>query len=265
VHRVPLPRRPGALFPYEPGEESRYPRRQLGDLDVNSLSPLALTNTVTGFATLIAGALLALMSSLTGTQPLRWRAAYAWIGVVGIATIGSHGIGEPTGGLAAAFWGFADVGSNLVLGWAIVFALLADLPPSAGTRAVRAGIALLNAVGLIHGVAERVFPAASAALAFASAGGLSFGELVIALDYLVLVVLLVRERKRMPIRARRLLGALGAMGLLSLPFAAQTNDALGQRMFAYHALWHLIGAFALCVLWVINEIRFEEELLVPRA
>lgn len=229
------------------------------------LSPLALANTVTGFATLVAGVLLAAMSSLTGTQPLRWRAAYAWIAVVGFATIGAHAFSEPPGALAAEAWSFADVGSNLVLGGALVFALLADSAPSGWSQRVRIGVGLVNAIGLVHSVAERVSPAASAAIAFGAAGGLSLGELAIALDYVALVVLLYRGREQMPARARRLLGALLAMGLVALPLAAQSSAALGQRIFAYHAIWHLVGAFALVVLFMINEIRFEEKPPVPRA
>jgi hypothetical protein len=30
------------------------------------------------------------------------------------------------------------------------------------------------------------------------------------------------------------------------------------RIFALHALWHLIGAFALITLWLFNHVRFQQ-------
>jgi hypothetical protein len=44
--------------------------------------------------------------------------------------------------------------------------------------------------------------------------------------------------------------------LVGLGLASASNQQIGGSFLAYHALWHIVGAFGFVALWAFNEVRF---------
>ena len=94
---------------------------------MDTLPAVGLANTITGFATLFAGLLPLALCYLTDQHPKRWMFVYWLIVVTGVFTITLHGFGETNPVLGERwFWAFLDTGSNIVVVWGVVLAVLAD-------------------------------------------------------------------------------------------------------------------------------------------
>ena len=102
-----------------------------------------LANTVSAYATILAGLLALILAALMGQQPRRWLFAYLCVFITGLPAVWYHGFGE------TFVPGFFDIGTNLLLGWALVNAALGDYYSRfARTGWARSGLALLNLVAL---------------------------------------------------------------------------------------------------------------------
>lgn len=220
----------------------------------------AMANAITSYATILAGVYTVAMGLLLGGQPARWLHAYLWIFLTGIPTLGLHGFGE--GGHAAShpYWIVADTGSNLVLAWALLLAVLGDFHPR--RTQVRVGVAAgafnLAAIGWM--VWERFFAAERHYLVpLGDFGGFFAGEVALILDSFLVTVLLYRGRHRVPRRAMPLLHLVAVSFLVGLGLATGSSTQLGwEGTFTYHGLWHLVGAFGFLALFVFNQVRFDE-------
>jgi hypothetical protein len=222
-----------------------------------------MANAITSFATLLAGVVtLALWAALPG-QPRRWAHAYLWIVLTGIPTLGLHAYGEPFRAPSHPWWSVADTGSNLILAWAFQVAVLGDFWSRRVQR--RAGAASLCANLLAIGwmIRERFFADGPRFLIpLGEIGGFTAGEVTLILDALLVVALLYRSREHWPSRARPVLHVATALFLCGLALATAANPRVGTlfgvRVLAWHALWHLVGAFGFLALFVFNHVRFAE-------
>lgn len=221
----------------------------------------AMANAITSFATLGAGVFTLALWALLPGQPLRWAHAYLWIFLTGIPTLGLHGYGEPFAAASHPWWSVADTGSNLILAWALQVAVLGDFFARIA-RPVAVGSLALNlaAIGqMVHEnfVAEEI----AYLIPLGGFGGFRVGESMLILDSVFIVVLLYRARTRIPPAARRLLHLLALTFLAGLGLATAANPQVGvlagQPVLAYHALWHLVGAFGFLVFFLFNHVRFE--------
>jgi hypothetical protein len=148
-----------------------------------------------------------------------------------------------------------------VVAWAIALAVLGDYY-APETR--RRGAAVLTAAMLI-GVAWHFYdrlPSSerSYLIPLGDWGGFYPGESwLIALSWTV-VGLFVARRRRIPQVARPLLALVFGLFLFGMLLATARNDVVLYPVFALHALWHLVGAFAFVALWAFNHVRFSAEL-----
>lgn len=221
----------------------------------------AMANAITAFATIGAGVYTSALFCLLPGQPLRWGHAYLWIFLTGIPTLGLHGYGEPFAAASHPYWSVADTGSNLILAWAVLVAVLGDFFSRRTARRVALASLVVNLAAIGQMVHERFFAAEPRHLiSLGDFGGFHAGETMLIADSLLVTGLLIHARRRMPASARRLLGVVAITFLLGMGFATAANTQvgvlLGVPVLAYHALWHLLGAFGLLVLFLMNDIRF---------
>ena len=106
---------------------------------MEAASPTDLANAVSAYATVLAGAIGLAFCWLVGSQPMRWRLVYLGVFITGLPTIWMHGFGEPFAGRVA------DIGTNLLLGWALQVAVLGDYYSARTRRTIAGASALVNA------------------------------------------------------------------------------------------------------------------------
>ena len=91
-------------------------------------------------------------------------------------------------------------------------------------------------------------------------GGFYAGEVMLITDSILVTGLFYRARNQIVASAKPLLNLTAIMFLVGLGLATADNDQigsfLGAPVLAYHALWHLVGAFGFLVLCIFNLVRF---------
>jgi hypothetical protein len=70
------------------------------------------------------------------------------------------------------------------------------------------------------------------------------------------VGLLYARLPRIPPRARPLLYLLTGLFVIGALLATATNQRVDFQILAWHATWHIVGAFGFIVLWAFNHMRF---------
>ncbi|MCG8589539.1 MAG: hypothetical protein MJE66_09630 [Proteobacteria bacterium] len=224
----------------------------------------AMANAITSFGTLLAGVFTCTLWLVLRDQPLRWGHAYLWIFLTGVPTLGLHGYGEPFGEPSKPYWAVADTGSNLVLAWALQLAVLGDFYRRSVQWRVglASGLVNLGAIGFM--IAERFWwTERFYAVPLGSVGGFYTGEFVLILDSILVTALLYRNRTRLSASSRALLNVVAVTFLVGLALATAKNQHVTGRVLAYHALWHLVGAFGFMVLYLLNHIRFSHNRTAP--
>ena len=220
------------------------------------LSAPDLAHTVTGFCTLLSGVVALVLCRFVRRQPPGWHFAYACIVITGVPTILFHGYLTPM--LAAA-----DVSSNLLLAWAIQWAVLGDFWPVATQRRVAAATGAINLAGVAWIFREAITGEKHYLIPFGAHGGFHTGEVVLILDSLLVVALLYARRRKIAARAKPLLYAITVTFTIGLFLATAGNQEVAGPFFAYHALWHVVGAFGFVLFWAFNHVRLEERALAP--
>jgi hypothetical protein len=225
---------------------------------MQDLPAAGLANTITGFATLFSGLVALVLCRTVAPQPARWIFVYWTLAVTGVFTVTLHGFGETNPVFGPPWlWGFLDTGSNIVVAWAIAWAVLGDYYGPAARRRGRIAVTLAMAVGVAWHLYDRL-PSTERAylIPLGGWGGFYPGETwLIALSWTV-VALFVARRARIPARARPLLWAVFGLFLVGMGLATARNDVVVYPFLAMHALWHLVGAFAFVLLWAFNHVRF---------
>ncbi len=212
------------------------------------LSPTELANTVTGFATLLAGLFpIILTLVIRPRQPVRWFLVYVAILITGIPTIWYHGFGENY------ILRLADTGSNLIVGWALVSAVLGDFyKPSIRTLWLWP-VTILNVIGIASMIYEIFLQDDIFRIV-----GFFPGELVLIIDAVLAVGLLVINYDHIVTKARPLLIIVALTFVCGVYLASADGHNVSMQIIAEHALWHIVGAFGFMTLWAMNHIRFSE-------
>jgi hypothetical protein len=212
------------------------------------LSPTELANTVTSFATLFAGWFPVLLTLLVRPhQPNRWLFVYITVLITGIPTIWYHGFGENYS------LRLADTGSNLIVGWALVNAVLGDFYRSSIKIKWLWPVTVLN----LTGIGSMVYEISLRDDLF-RIGGFFPGELVLVFDGVLTVGLLIANYQNMLAKARPLLLIVALTFLAGAYLASAGGHNVSLQIIAEHALWHIAGAFGFMTMWAMNHIRFSE-------
>ena len=210
-----------------------------------------LTNAVTGFATLLSGVLTLLLSFLVAPQPWRWRAAYAAIVVTGIPTIWYHGFGET---FPAKVW---DVSTNYLVSWTIIAAALGDYYRPRTRWLVAGAMFAVNVAAIADMLATG---APNTKLVSFGANGYSIRQLTLIANSLLATLLLYGKFREIVPAARPLLHLQTAWFLGGAWLASANIHRVDGTVIAYHALWHVVGAFGFVVIWAFNHVRFRRQL-----
>ena len=218
--------------------------------------PTALANSISAYATVLAGITTLIFCWLVAPQPRRWIMAYAGVLVTGIPTVWYHGFGE-------TFWsGVFDGGTNLLLAWLLQIAALWDSTPRGYVYSSRTRYGIAIASGLVNLVAIAAKLATGSAsskffpVSFGSFGGFTINELVLITNSLLAVGLLYGQHKFLSAHARPLLYVTTFFFLGGATLASASNHQVDYTILAYHATWHIVGAFGFLFLWAFNHKRF---------
>lgn len=211
-----------------------------------------LANAVTSFATCFGGIVPLLYCWLGRRQPARWTVVYACVLLTGIPTVWLHAY---EGNRLASFF---DVGTNILLAWAMQVAAAGDFLPKPLRGKLLTATGLLNVFVLAWLAYEVVAPVKTPVVVLGDFGQFYVGEMALILNAFLVVGLFVRGYSAIPIHARPLLHLLVATFFAGMILAAAGNSQVSLRIFAWHATWHLVGAFGFMTLWFFNHVRFNE-------
>ena len=209
-----------------------------------------LANTITAFATVLGGLIPLLLTAFTIRQPGRWIVAYWGMLITGIATVWYHGYGE-------GFWaGLADGGTNLLLAWLLLVAVLWDYYPPKVRIPAAVTAAVINAAVILWRALYGPGFTSFHLISFGGFGGFHPMEIMLILDCIAVVVLFIGSLGKIPPRTRPLLYMLAVMFLVGALLATASNQRIDFHIICYHALWHVVGGFGFIVLWAFNRERF---------
>lgn len=213
-------------------------------------TPADLANAVSAYATILSGIIPLILCWLVSPQPRRWLAAYSCIFITGVPTVWMHGFGEQFPARVA------DIGTNLFLAWALQFAVLGDFYSKRTQRIVTTITGVVIVAFIIQLIASG--PERRLAITFGASGEFTWGELLLIANSMLAVSLFYLRKSMIPARAIPLLYLLTILFLIGLGFATQSNHRVDFTVVAYHAIWHIVGAYGFIVLWVFNHLRFTE-------
>jgi hypothetical protein len=211
-----------------------------------------LANAVTSFAICLGGIVPLLYCLLGRRQPARWMIVYACVLLTGIPTVWLHAY---EGNRLASFF---DVGTNIFLAWAMQVAVAGDFLPKPLRGKLLAGTGLANVFVLAWLAYEVVAPVKTPIVTFGEFGQFYVGEVALILNAFLAVGLFIYGYKTIPIHARPLLHLTVATFFVGMILATAGNSQVSLRVFAWHATWHLVGAFGFMTLWFFNHMRFGE-------
>lgn len=208
-----------------------------------------VANSVTAFAVIFAGVVTLLFCRLVAPQPWRWVHAYAWILITGIPTFWYHGFGETFPARVA------DVGTNLLLAWAMQVAALGDFY-SKRTQVLVGGISgVINVAAIVWMSIVGNDASRMMLVTFSPNSGYRVMQSLLILNSLFATVLLYGNLKRVAVNARPLLYLNTAILLGGTVLAGRRIHEV-DGVIAFHATWHIIASFSFIVLWAFNHKRF---------
>jgi hypothetical protein len=224
-------------------------------MPLDALPGYGLANTVTGVCTMLAGALPLWFCAMLGRQPRRWVLVYALTVVTGIFTVTLHGFGETNPMFLPRWvWAFLDTGSNILVASAIGLAALKDFYSA---RVIRWAGPLLTAL-MLAGIAWHFVDRAGAGgllIDLPGWGGFNPGETWLVGLSILNTALFAAKWRLMPPSARPLIGSAFIAFLIGGFLASADNAAIIWPFIPAHALWHIVGATGLTLLWAFNHAR----------
>jgi hypothetical protein len=212
-----------------------------------------LANTVTGLCTCMAGVMPMLYCFLVRQHPPRWFFVYFCILLTGIPTVWLHS--DEGNRIASA----TDVGSNIFLTWSILMAVAGDFLHGSSRKRFRAVVTFIDFAAIAFLFYEAVYlDTKFKAINLGDFGQFYLGETILIMNSWFIAGLFFAFRAQLPKAARPVIVSVFAMFFVGMILASAANDIIWYRIFAWHAIWHIVGAFALVTLWVFNEVRITE-------
>ena len=211
-----------------------------------------LANIVTSYCTCLAGIMPMVFTLLTRAQPARWFAVYLCILITGIPTVWLHSV---EGNRLASF---ADVGTNILLAWALQIAVSGDFMHRPSRRVLLSITTGFNVLVWGYLAWEVQAPKKVPFLSFGEFGQFYAGELALILNAFIVTGLFIRYHGRIERRARPILYLVICMFLIGMILASASNSHISPWIFPWHAAWHIVGAFGFMALWLFNHVRFNE-------
>lgn len=219
---------------------------------MNYLHEAQLANIVTSYCTCLAGIMPMLYTLLTRRQPGRWFFAYFCILLTGIPTVWLH---SAEGDRVASFF---DVGSNILLAWAIIIAVSGDFLSSPRRRVLLGVVTVCDVIAWAWLLYEIFAPEKRPLMTFGAFGQFYVGETVLIANAWVVAILFALNYRRIPAPARPLLLLTLGMFFIGMLTATASNSEITWRIIPWHAAWHIIGAFGFITFWLFNHVRFNE-------
>jgi hypothetical protein len=210
----------------------------------------SVANSITSFATIFAGIVTLTLGGLH-RHPRHWMIVYAAILLTGLPTLWYHGSNEQVF-LAR----ISDIGTNLLLAWWITWAALTDFySKPARTRVASISAVIILAYLVWYGLAGPVISRLTV-LSFGEFGGFTLGELVLISNSILGTFLLGLRIKMAPVRSRPYYWITIAWFILGMLAATASNHQIDFGFMAWHALWHILGAFGFVMLWAYTDARY---------
>jgi|GEM_PF-391803 len=209
-----------------------------------------LANIVTSYCTCLGGIIPLIYCAITRNQPRRWVLVYFCVFLTGLPTVWLHTV---EGNRVASFF---DVGTNILLAWAMIAAVSGDYMNAQARRRLLGITLSLNTLAWCWLVYEIFAPEKKPLLTLWDSGHFYTGEVTLILNAWVVVFLFVRYRRRIIEAARPFLYTIIALFLLGMILATGDNDHISIYIFPWHAVWHIVGAFGFITLWMFNHLRF---------
>lgn len=211
--------------------------------------PTLVANSVSALAVILSGLMTLVFCFLVAPQPPRWLWAYWCVFITGIPTLWFHGFGETFPARVA------DVGTNLLLAWAMQVAALGDFY-SRRTQWIVGGISgAINLIAVIWMLVVGNDTSRTMIFTLAPNSGFRIMQVILIVDSVFAVGVLYSRRSLIPLSARPLLYLVTVALLGGTLFASRGNHDL-DGVLAYHAIWHTIAAFSFVMLWGFNHKRF---------
>ncbi|HOQ91075.1 MAG TPA: hypothetical protein PLX03_13120 [Candidatus Hydrogenedentes bacterium] len=211
-----------------------------------------LANIVTSYCTCLGGILPLLFCGLYRLQPRRWLFAYACILITGIPTVWLHSV---EGNRVASF---ADVGTNILLAWALIVATSGDFLSRTSRWRLLSVITPIDVAGIGWLIWEIFAPEKRPLITFGSFGQFFAGEVFLIANAWVVVILFLVGRRQIPMPARPALWVVIGMFFCGMCMATAANHVITAYIFPWHAMWHITGMAGFLTLWLFNHIRFND-------
>ena len=211
-----------------------------------------LANIVTSYCTCLGGVLPILLTILTKRQPARWMFAYLCVFITGVFTVWLH---ANEGNRLASFF---DVGSNILLAWALQVAVSGDFLKQRARRVFIGVSSLLNLAVLGCLAYEVTAPQKVPLISFGEFGQFYTGEVALIVNCWIVAGLFFANLGKIPTLARPLLYLVFAIFFVGMLLATASNSQISFGIFPWHALWHILGMVGFFAMWVFNEVRFDD-------
>lgn len=213
-----------------------------------------LANTVTGFATCMAGLVPMIYCLIIHRQPPRWFFVYFCILLTGIPTVWLHS--DEGNRLAAA----TDVGSNIFLTWALLMAVAGDFMQPASRFRFRIAATVVDFSAIAWLFYESTLDGEKFKLInMGEFGQFYVGEVILIVNAWTVAGIFFGNWARIPRIARPALSMTFIIFFVGMILATAANNQIWWRIFAWHATWHIVGAFGLMTLWLFNHLRFTQD------
>ncbi|HNR32580.1 MAG TPA: hypothetical protein PKI11_16950 [Candidatus Hydrogenedentes bacterium] len=209
-----------------------------------------LANIVTSYCTCFGGILPLLFTAFTRRHPARWVFVYACVLITGVPTVWLHAM---EGNRVASLF---DVGTNILLAYAIQIAFSLDFLQPRTRRTLIAVMAVVNLLVWTYLALEVRAVEKTPLLNFGGFGQFYAGEVALILNAWVAVGVIAVSYAKIPRHARPLFWMFFSFFLAGMLIAAAGNDQISIYIFPWHAFWHVLGCMGFITLWVFNHHRF---------